>query len=149
MPNYNINMRQNNAIALMSRIKEKANRFIIRELEEHGIQGIVPSHGEIMVNLFDNKEYTMKELAEKIHRSKPTVTILIDKLVDYGYVTKEKSLEDSRVTYIRLTQQGLELRPIFQQISDKVNGFVYEGLAESEAIFFEKILLNINQNFDA
>lgn len=133
----------------MSRIKEKANRFIIRELEKHGIQGIVPSHGEIMVNLFDSKEYTMKELAEKIHRTKPTVTILIDKLVDHGYVTKEKSLEDSRVTYIRLTQKGSELRPIFQEISDKVNGFVYEGLAEPEVIFFEKILLNINQNFDA
>ncbi|GMA97745.1 MarR family winged helix-turn-helix transcriptional regulator [Pelosinus sp. IPA-1] len=142
-------MRQNNAIALMSRIKEKANRFIVRELEKHGVQGIVPSHGEIIVHLFDSKEYTMKELAEKIHRTKPTVTILIDKLVDYGYVTKEKSLEDSRVTYIKLTNKGLELKPIFIKISDKLNGFVYDGLTEPEAVFFEKMLSNINKRFDA
>jgi MarR family transcriptional regulator, organic hydroperoxide resistance regulator len=142
-------MRKNNAIALMSRIKEKANRFIIRQLEEHGVQGIVPSHGEIMVHLFESKKYTMKELAEKIHRTKPTVTILINKLVDYGYVTKEKSLEDSRVTYITLTPKGLELRPIFQEISAKLNILVYDGLTEPEAVFFEKMLFNIYQSFDA
>jgi len=133
----------------MSRIKEKANRFIIRQLEEHGVQGIVPSHGEIMVHLFESKKYTMKELAEKIHRTKPTVTILINKLVDYGYVTKEKSLEDSRVTYITLTPKGLELRPIFQEISAKLNILVYDGLTEPEAVFFEKMLFNIYQSFDA
>ena len=140
-------MRHNNAIALMSRIREKANRLIIRELEERGVQGIVPSHGEIMVHLFDGKEYAMKELADKIHRTKPTVTILIDKLVAYGYVLKEKSLEDSRITYIKLTKKGLELRPIFQEISDKLNGFVYDGLTEEEAILFEKMLSTINKRF--
>ena len=149
MSNYNINMRQNNAVALMSRIREKANRFIVKELEERGVKGIVPSHGEIMVHLFDSKEYAMKELAQKIHRTKPTVTILVDKLVEYGYVIKEKSLEDSRVTYIKLTEKGMELRPIFQEISDKLNALVYDGVTEQEAIFFEKMLFNINKRFEA
>ena len=30
-------MCKGNAIALISRIREKSNRFIVRELEEHGI----------------------------------------------------------------------------------------------------------------
>lgn len=133
----------------MSRIKEKANKLIINELEANGVEGIVPSHGEILVHLFDGTEYTMKELAEKIYRTKPTVTVLVDKLVDFGYVTKQKSLEDSRVTFIRLTEKGLELKPVFKEISDKLNALVYSGLTEQEAVLLEKMLSNINQNFDA
>ena len=83
-------MRKNNAVALMSRIRAKANRFIIESLVTEGIEGIVPSHGEIMIHLFAEKDYTMQELAQKINRTKPTVTILVSKLVNYGYVYKEK-----------------------------------------------------------
>lgn len=137
-------MRHNNAIALMSRIREKANRFIIRELAGHGVEGIVPSHGEIMVRLFAGKDYTMQELAAEIHRTKPTVTVLVDKLVHYGYVTKEKSLQDSRVTYIKLTERGSALKPVFQDISHKLNNLVYKDLTEQEAILLEKMLVTVN-----
>jgi DNA-binding MarR family transcriptional regulator len=141
-------MRQNNAIALMSRIKEKADKLIIQELEARGIEGIVPSHGDIMVLLFDGSDYTMKKLAEKIHRSKPTITVLVDKLVAYGYVFKEKSAKDNRITYIRLTVQGLALEPVFQEISDILNSLVYNSLTETEILLFEKFLSIVNQNFD-
>ncbi len=132
----------------MSRIREKANKLIVHELKTHGIEGIVPSHGEILFHLYAGKTYTMKELAERIHRTKPTVTVLIDKLVDYGYVSKEKSSEDSRVTFITLTEKGLQLEPIFSMIGDKLNSIIYSGLTEQEAIILEKMLATINQNFE-
>lgn len=50
----------------------------------------------------------MKELAEKIFRKKPTVTVLVDKLVTLGYVIKEKSKADSRVTFIKLTEKRIK-----------------------------------------
>ena len=133
----------------MSRIREKANKLIISELEKHGIEGIVPSHGEILFHLFGGNTYTMKELAEKIHRTKPTVTVLIDKLVDYGYVTKEKSLEDNRVTFIKLTEKALQLEPAFQDITAKLNSLVYCGLTDQESMQLEKMLYIIHQNFEA
>jgi DNA-binding Lrp family transcriptional regulator len=68
----------------------------------------------------------MKDLADKIHRTKPTVTVLVDKLVELGYVTKEKSYEDSRVTYISLTEKGAALKPVFTEISDTLNALVYD-----------------------
>ncbi|MDD1681193.1 MAG: MarR family transcriptional regulator, partial [Methanoregula sp.] len=106
-------MSRGNAIALISRIREKANRLIVSELEDHGIVGIVPSHGDILNILFVEKRCTMNELARKIHRTKPNVTVLIDKLAGYGFVRKEKSADDNRVTYITLTDKGENLRPVF------------------------------------
>lgn len=135
-----------NAIALASRITDRAHKLIIRELEAHGIEGIVPSHGDILVSLLSGETYTMKDLAEKIHRTKPTVTVLVDKLVAYGYVTKVKSSEDSRVTFIELTKKGRALQPSFAEISAKLNAIVYKNLSDEEAELIERLLGKIDSN---
>mgnify|MGYP003603564883 FL=1 len=132
----------------MSRIREQANKLIVRELRQRGVEGIVPSHGEIMVHLFAAEECTMQNLAKQINRTKPTVTVLIEKLVACGYVVKEKSAEDNRVTLIKLSAKGWELKPIFEVISAKMNAVVYQGLCEEEAEMLEKVLTQINGNLD-
>jgi len=141
-------MRRNNVVALTSRITDKAHRLIIRELENNGVYGIVPSHGGILALLFNGEKYTMKDLAEKIHRTKPTVTVLVDKLVVLDYVTKEKSHEDSRITFIKLTEKGYALQPIFKAVSDKLNAVVYDGIADEDAEYAEQILEKINCNLN-
>lgn len=141
-------MRKNNAIALMSRIREKANKLIVHELRQRGVEGIVPSHGEIMVHLFAAEECTMQNLAKKINRTKPTVTVLVEKLVACGYVVKEKSAEDNRVTFIKLTAKGWELKPIFEVVSEKMNAAVYQGLTGGESEMLEKVLTQISYNLD-
>ena len=148
MSNYNISMKRGNAIALLSRITDKANRLIVRELKAHGIEGIVPSHGSILAHLLNGGIYTMNDLARKIHRTKPTVTVLVDKLVEMGYVTKEKSNEDNRVTFISLTDKGLSLMPGFMEISEKMNTLVYKDFTDSEAELFESVLIKILRNLE-
>lgn len=146
MSKYNGGMRKNNIVALTSRITEKAHKLIIRELEGQGINGIVPSHGGILALLFSGEKHTMKDLAEKIHRTKPTVTVLVNKLVELGYVTKDKSYEDSRVTFITLTEKGLALESMFTAISNKLNAVVYKDLSDSESAYLEEALEKINRN---
>lgn len=141
-------MKQGNALSLISRIREKANKFIVRELEVKGLEGIVPSHGDILFYLFQGEKYTMKELAVKIHRTKPTVTVLVEKLVHYGFVEKEKSLTDSRVTYVRLTEKGYELRPIIDDISHRLNAILYCDFTEAAAVEFEELLKKVNTSLD-
>lgn len=140
-------MSEKNIVALASRIAETAHKILVRELELRGIEGVVPSHGAILLQLFSGEAYTMSELAEKIHRSKPTVTVLIDKLVKLGYVAKENCAIDSRITRVRLSDQGKALQPVFAEISAAMNAAVYHGIAETEAEMLErglrKILLNI------
>lgn len=141
-------MKQNNVVALASRITESANRLIVKELEARGVRGIVPSHGGILSLLFTGERHTMRELAEKIHRTKPTVTVLVDKLVDLGYVAKEKSPEDSRVTYLQLTDAGRALQPIMAAVSAQLNAVVYAGLSEAEAELVERLLEKIKHNIN-
>jgi DNA-binding MarR family transcriptional regulator len=140
-------MKKGNAIALISRVHEKSGRFIVKELKAHGIEGIVPSHGDILYALFKKDKSTMKEIAESIHRTRPTVTVLIDKLVDKGYVAKEKSDSDSRVTYIWLTEKGQGLKSAIEDISKKLNELVYGDLTDEESALLEKALEKIEMRF--
>jgi DNA-binding MarR family transcriptional regulator len=141
-------MKTGNELALISRIRKKANRVVVRELESRGIKGIVPSHGDILVSLFHGEKWTMKELADRINRTKPTVTVLIGKLVAYGFVEREKSDTDSRVTYVKLTRKGVELKPFFDDISESINAALYGGLADGEAEVFEALLNKVNARLD-
>jgi DNA-binding MarR family transcriptional regulator len=140
-------MTKGNVASLISHIRDSVNRFIIEELVSHGIQGIVPSHGDILMYLYHHNHVTMKELAEHIHRSKPTVTILVNKLVDHGYVIKEKDANDKRATYIKLTQKGKELQPIFKAISARLKELMYGSFSEEEGMKLENLLENLLGRF--
>ncbi len=128
------------ALFLISKIKEKGNRFITEQLQQNGINGLVPSHGDILVVLYQHEKLTMKDIANKIHRTKPTVTVLVDKLEKLGFVKREKSYEDSRVTYIMLTQKGYEFQPVFEKISSDLNSLLYKNLTDEESELIDKLL---------
>ncbi|WP_337035594.1 MarR family transcriptional regulator [Paenibacillus illinoisensis] len=136
MPKYN-------AIALIARIRDHVNKRIVQELEQHDVTGIVPSHGDILMFLYHEDSLSIKMLAERVHRTQPTVTVLVNKLEKLGYVERSKSVEDSRVTLIRLTEQGRQLKPIFEQVSETIQDMVYGGMTDEQAEQLESLLIGI------
>lgn len=127
-------------LSLISKIHEKGNKFILQELNSNGITELVPSHGDILAMLYQHSKLTMKEIAEKIHRSKPTVTILVNKLEKFGFVKREKSSEDSRITYIMLTSKSKDFKPIFEKISNDLNKMLFKNLANNEVQLLGELL---------
>lgn len=140
-------MQLNRTQELISLIKEEANRFIDEELKKKGIHGIVTSHGSILMALYKNNKMTMKEISEKINRKQPTVTVLIDKLLSHGYVSKEKNVDDSRITFIHLTKKGEEFRSIFFDISKKMNRRMLNGLSNEDSETLENLLERVSKNW--
>ena len=130
-------------LSLISKIHEKGNRFIIEELKNNGAEGLVPSHGDILVCLYKNSKMTMKDIANCIHRTKPTVTVLVDKLEKLGYLKREASEEDSRSTNIVLTQKGEDFQTTFEKISKNLNEMLYKNLSPEESELMEKLLRKV------
>lgn len=115
-------------------------------MEEHGIKGIVTSHGDILHALNRKPKMTMAEIAAKIGRDKSTVTALVDKLVRLGYVTKERDTFDTRIVYVTLTGKGHELKPVFEEISKDILEVFYTGISETEKEELFQILNRIYLN---
>ena len=130
-------------LSLISKIHEKGNRFIIEELKNNGAEGLVPSHGDILVCLYKNGKMTMKDIANCIHRTKPTVTVLVDKLEKLGYLKREASNEDNRSTNIVLTQKGEDFQTTFEKISKNLNEMLYKNLSPEESELMEKLLRKV------
>ena len=130
-------------LSLISKIYEKGNRFITDELKKNGAEGLVPSHGDILACLYEQDKMTMKDIADKIHRTRPTVTVLIDKLEKLGYVKRIVSDVDNRYTYISLTEKGEDFKPVFEKISNELNDMLYKNLSNDEAETLENILKKI------
>ncbi len=127
-------------LSLISKIHEKGNKFIIQELNSIGVTDLAPSHGDILAMLYQYNKLTMKDIAEKIHRTKPTVTILVNKLEKLGFVKREKSSEDSRITYIMLTSKSEDFKPIFEKISKDLNKMLFKNLTNNEVQLLDELL---------
>ncbi|AKB28044.1 Transcriptional regulator, MarR family [Methanosarcina siciliae C2J] len=65
-------------------------------IKQIGYLKIIDEHGDV----------TFSRLAKITRNSKPTVTEMVNKFVKMDCVYKEKSPEDGRIFYIRLTEKG-------------------------------------------
>ncbi|MDO5380091.1 MAG: MarR family transcriptional regulator [Acidaminococcaceae bacterium] len=141
-------MKQRNTIFLISKIRENANKFILADLAQHGITKLAPSHGDILACLYQKERVTMKEIADAIHRTKPTVTVLVNKLAELGLVRKAQAAEDSRVIYVELTCKGKELQKIFEKISEDLMQQVFRDMTQEEIKKLESSLQKILANLE-
>lgn len=141
-------MKTDNIISLIANARAGANAFLKRELKKHGLQELVPTHGSIIYALLHNEQMTMKDLAAVIRRDKSTLTTLVAKLEKLGYVQRFSSSEDNRVSFVKLTRKGCELREPFETISKSLTETGLKGLSPSEKKNLAEILTKIIENYD-
>jgi MarR family transcriptional regulator, organic hydroperoxide resistance regulator len=133
-------------IATVSSVREKTHRFISQQLKKRGIVNIAPPYGGIFAGLFGSGRLTMGEIARYIHRDKSTVTVLVRKLMDLGYVETTPSLKDGRATVVCLTKKGRDLEPVFREIARALQKKAYKGFAEDEKETVAALLERIRDN---
>lgn len=134
-------------VSLISSIREKANKLIIQEMSMREMEGLAPSHGDILNALLKYTSLTMKDLAKEINKDKSTVTALVNKLLNLGYIERTRDLSDSRIVYITLTEKGKNVKKDFQEISDKLIERIYKDISKNEQEVLINILAKIQNNF--
>lgn len=144
---YTVAMKMDNTIFLIGRINEKSNKYLTQEMGKIGLTGLAPSHGDVIANLFKYKEISMSQLSSVIHRDPSTVTILVNKLKRLGLVQTRKDENDSRITFVFLTNEGKKLEPHFNKISRKLYRKEYQGITDEEREILQTLLEKVNENF--
>ncbi len=137
-------------VGLISNIREKSAQFINNQLRENGVEGLINSHGTILSILYDyDGKITMNEIGKIIGKKKSTLTDLIRKLVELGYITREKSEKDSRVVEITLTEKGWKFKSLFEEISDNLLEKTYKDFTEEEKETLMLLLNRIRKNYQS
>ena len=132
----------------LSRALGQANRFIALKLRERGLDGIAPSHGDILMQLFACGEQPMQELARAIGRDPSTVTALVKKLAAAGYVRTGKGVQDRRATIVSLTGKGRELRGEFEAVSAALREVQGRGIDAADMETARRVLAGVRDNFE-
>jgi len=135
-------------IDAISRIREKADAFLVAELSRRGVTGLVPSHGSILAALYRYGPLPMGRLARLIRRKKNTVTTLVRKLEAAGYVACRKDPADSRVTLVAPTATAEAFRKEFEAISRLLLDRVWGAMPEAERRALMAGLETLEANLD-
>lgn len=75
---------------------------------------------------------TVSEIAKDLMVTKSSVTIAVNKLEKKGYVIRKRSIEDGRVVYIKLTDEGLRADRIHKRFHKSLAISISKGMNENE-----------------
>ena len=139
----------------IARVNLLSTRINGRLLREAGIKEIGPEQARIL-NILWKVDVTgvgpipIGILARETQLSKPTLTIMLNRLEKKGYITRSPSEADRRVVLIKRTGKDKHLEQVYADISDKMGEILYNGFASREIDQFEnyleRILNNLIQN---
>ena len=85
-----------------------------------------PPHFEIMRLLERTGTLRMSEIGDRLHISRPRMTILIDKLIKLGLAERQMDMADRRTINVNLTDEG---RTFFKDHEKEVKEAAMEALS--------------------
>ena len=97
--------------------------------------------------IFEAQKINLTEFSKRSKVSKPTVTKIINKYLQKGYVIKEVSEEDKRFSYIQLLDGMKMFLGKNQQIANNIYESFLNVLDKNEREQLEKLLVKIKSNF--
>ena len=94
-----------------------------------------------MMVLWEHKEMNVKDLGEFLYLDSGTLTPVLKKLEQKGYVARARSIEDERVLKVTITEAGEQLKEQAVEIPAKIGSCV--GLPSEDALKLYEILHKI------
>jgi len=91
----------------------------------------------------DLENQTITELAKKLHITKASVTVGVNKLIKMGFVSKTQSKADKRVFRVSLKESGRRFAAAKNQALQDYGKFIRSVLSKEEAKQFESILTKL------
>jgi DNA-binding MarR family transcriptional regulator len=134
--------------SLIAQIHQLAGRIFARKLKEYQVE-INPAQGRIMFVLWRNDGIPISELAKETSLGKSTLTSMLDRLEESGYVARVRSQKDRREVLIKRTEKDETWQEVYVQVSREMSELFYDEFSESEIDEFEKNLRRILDNLIA
>ncbi len=133
---------------LIARIHQLNGRILARMLKKYGIKEINPAQGRIMYVLWQNDNIPTAELARQTSLGKSTLTSMLDRLEDAGYIKRVRSKEDRRTIFIKRTDKDKAFQEKYIRISEGMSKVFYNGFSSREIDVFENYLRRIYKNLE-
>ncbi|MGI6513294.1 MAG: MarR family winged helix-turn-helix transcriptional regulator [Syntrophomonadales bacterium] len=129
---------------LMRSAMKKIDRYLAFQLEEYGIS--VPQ-SFVLFALLEEDGSTLKEIGTKAQIDSSSMTVLVDKLENEGYLERRLDPQDRRAIRVFLTPKGRDLAGKVWDLAVDFNRQLHESLGDTEDLF-QQGLRRIIRSFD-
>lgn len=133
---------------LINKVNFLSGRIFNKLMKEHKNLDINHAQGKILFVISRYKELSINDLCKELSLSKSTLTSMLDRLEDKGYILKRSSEKDKRITLISNTKKADESIDIFNDVITKMNAKFYYGFEEEDIKIFENYLEKIYFNLE-
>ncbi len=99
-----------------------------------------------MMALWEKKQLTVKELGHLLFLDSGTLTPVLKKLEQKGYITRKRSREDERSLVVTITDAGEELKEEAVKVPKQMGGCMC--LSEEETKVLYKLLYSMLEDLD-
>lgn len=135
-------------ILRLGRLRQRFEKFLTAALQEQGYKDLAPAHGGVVSTLYANGPMQMSDLALSVEKRKPTVTVLVNKLLKHKLVETKKDSYDMRVTCVHLTEEGQEFAKVTNGLAYQVIDKAVQGLSEEQQKAFTDVLQELLHNLE-
>jgi DNA-binding MarR family transcriptional regulator len=113
-------------------VEETMNQFDFNDLTHQQLHYL-----RVIVKM---KNPSISELAVELKLTKPTVTVLVDKLVSKSYIKRVPSDKDKRSLHLHLAKKGMKINTIMEIAHERMAKIIGSGLSETETAILMKLL---------
>jgi DNA-binding MarR family transcriptional regulator len=131
---------------LMAKIRQVCGRIFNRLLKKYDIEEINSAQGRILFVLWQKDNIPISEISEKTQLEKSTLTSMLDRLEQNGFIKRVPSSDDRRKIIIQRTEKDKMFQEQYLAVSEEMNNIFYRGFPSLEVDDFEKKLERILEN---
>ncbi len=89
----------------------------------------------VMLVLWEQDGITVGDLCRRLYLDNGTITPLLKKLEEHGFVSRSRSREDERVVTVHVTEKGWELQSKASAIPEEVGACVRLNPEEAQTLY--------------
>lgn len=128
---------------LLSKCNQKAFALAQERLIEFNL---TPEQAVALTYLFKKDGINQLQLGEMIQKDRTTVSGIINKLANLGYVTKGTNPSDKRSNLVYITEKAISIKDVLLEQAVEVNKFLTKDLTDQEREFLIATLIKIRNS---
>lgn len=114
-------------------------------LAEHGLTA---TQLEVLRRVWQHDGIEQRELQGAMSVTSPTLTGIIDRLVERGFLERRPSATDARVKLLHLTAAGLAIADTLDEINARAEAHLLRGFSPAEVALLQQWLERMVRNSD-
>ena len=141
-------MRETKGGFLITKIKQVQGRIFDLLLQKAGIEEFNGAQGRILYVLWQEDGLPIIELSKRTGLAKTTLTSMLDRMDEKGFLERVVDSKDRRMIRVFLTSKAKVLNDQYNEVSSEMSQIFYKNFSDEEIIAFEKALEKILYNLE-